>query len=75
METSIDILKRKITNFSPDLIEAFAKIVDRLEETTTSQIPDFQREEILYRIQFHNENPKTKLDFFENIEALEKICA
>ena len=75
METSVDILKRKIANFSPELIEAFAKIVDRLEETTTSQIPDFQREEILYRIQFHNENPKTKLDFFENIEALEKICA
>ena len=75
METSLEIVKRKLTNFSPDLMEAFVKIIESLEETTNSEIPDIQRVEILSRIQFHNKNPKTKLDFYENIAFLEKNCA
>ncbi|MCX8526054.1 hypothetical protein OF897_19235 [Chryseobacterium formosus] len=75
METSIEILKRKIESFTPDLIEAFTKIVENLETVPQSVIPQFHLDEVLYRLEFHTENPKTKLDFFENLTELEKICA
>ncbi|MFY1046967.1 hypothetical protein [Chryseobacterium sp. GP-SGM7] len=75
METSIEILKRKIESFTPDLIEAFTKIVENLETVPQSVIPQFHLDEVLYRLEFHTENPKTKLDFFENMTELEKICA
>lgn len=75
METSIEILKRKIESFTPDLIEAFTKIVENLETVPQSVIPKFHLDEVLYRLEFHTENPKTKLDFFENLTELEKICA
>ncbi|MCX8532756.1 hypothetical protein [Chryseobacterium luquanense] len=75
METSIEILKRKIESFTPDLIEAFTMIVENLETVPQSVIPQFHLDEVLYRLEFHTENPKTKLDFFENMTELEKICA
>ncbi|MFC6268749.1 hypothetical protein [Frigoriflavimonas asaccharolytica] len=75
MERDVEILKRKIANFPPDLIEAFSRIIESLEEVPTSTMMNVQREEVLYRIQFHKENPLTKLDFFENIKSLEKFCA
>lgn len=75
MNSDIEILKGKIENFSPELIEAFKKIVENMKSTSQPLIPRFHSEEILYRIQFHSENPETKLDFFENICELEKNCA
>ena len=75
MDTSIEILKRKIENFTPELAEAFIKIVENLDTPVRSDVPQFQMDEVFNRIQFHTENPETKLDFFENISELEKICA
>lgn len=75
MSATAEILKNKIENFSPDALEAFAKMMESFEEKTTSAISKFHRDEILYRIQFHNENPSTKLDFHENISELKKYCA
>lgn len=75
METSIEILKNKIESFSPELIEAFSKIMENLETAPQSSIPQIQRDEVMDRIKFHSEHPKTKLDFFENITELEKHCA
>lgn len=75
MDSSIEILKRKIESFTPELAEAFNKIVDNLDSAPQSTIQQFQLDEISSRIQFHTEHPATKLDFFENISELEKICA
>jgi len=75
MDTSIEILKKKIENFTPELAEAFIRIVDNLDATVKSNILQFQLDEVSNRIQFHTENPATKLDFFENISELETICA
>lgn len=75
MDTSIEILKKKIENFTPELAEAFIRIVDNLDATVKSNASQFQFDEVSSRIQFHAENPATKLDFFENISELEKICA
>lgn len=75
MDTSIEILKKKIENFTPELAEAFIRIVDNLDATVKSNALQFQLDEVSSRIQFHTENPATKLDFFENISELEKICA
>lgn len=75
MDTSIEILKKKIENFTPELAEAFIRIVDNLDVTVKSNVPQFQLDEVSNRILFHTENPATKLDFFENISELEKICA
>lgn len=75
MNTSIEILKKRIENFTPELAEAFIKILDNLEPIAKSSVSQFQMDEVSSRIQFHTENPATKLDFFENISELEKICA
>lgn len=75
MDTSIEILKKKIENFTPELAEAFIRIVDNLDATVKSNALQFQLDEVSSRIQFHTENPATKLDFFENISELETICA
>lgn len=75
MDTSIEILKKKIENFTPELAEAFIRIVDNLDANVKSHASQFQFDEVSSRIQFHTENPATKLDFFENISELEKICA
>jgi hypothetical protein len=75
MNATAEILKTKIENFSPELLEAFAKMMDSFEVEKETTIPQFQMDEVLYRIQFHNENPKTKLDFYENISELKKNCA
>lgn len=75
MDTSIEILKKKIENFTPELAEAFIRIVDNLDAIVKSNASQFQLDEVSSRIQFHTENPATKLDFFENISELEKICA
>jgi hypothetical protein len=75
MDTSIEILKKKIENFTPELAEAFIRIVDNLDATVKSDISQFQVDEVSSRIEFHTENPATKLDFFENISELENICA
>lgn len=75
MNATAEILKTKIENFSPELLEAFVKMMDSFEVKKESTIPQFQMDEVLYRIQFHNENPKTKLDFYENISELKKYCA
>lgn len=75
MDTNVEILKRKIESFTPELIDAFTKIVDNLETVQQSAIPQFHLDEVLYRLEFHSENPKTKLDFFENMNDLEKNCA
>lgn len=75
MNTTIEILKKKIENFTPEIAEAFIKIVDNLDTTVKSSVQQFQLDEVSNRIEFHTENPATKLDFFENISELEKICA
>ncbi|WP_404985021.1 hypothetical protein ACI513_17075 [Chryseobacterium sp. M5] len=75
MSTSIEILKKKIENFTPEIAEAFIKIVDNLDTTVRSNVSQFQLDEVSSRIEFHRENPATKLDFFENISELEKNCA
>ncbi|WP_435523152.1 hypothetical protein [Chryseobacterium indoltheticum] len=75
MNTSIEILKNRIENFTPELTEAFIKILDNLEPIAKSSVSQFQMDEVYSRIEFHTENPATKLDFFENISELEKICA
>ncbi|NML55838.1 hypothetical protein [Chryseobacterium cheonjiense] len=75
MSPTAEILKRKIENFGPDALEAFAKMMESFEERNTSSISPFYMDEILYRIRFHNENPSTKLDFYENISELKKYCA
>ncbi|KUJ57042.1 MULTISPECIES: hypothetical protein [Chryseobacterium] len=75
MDSTIEILKGKIESLTPELAEAFIRIIDNMDTTSTSAIPQFQLDEVFDRIQFHNENPSTKLDFFENISEFEKICA
>jgi len=75
MIATAEILKTKIENFSPEILEAFAKMVESFEVKNQPAIPQFQVDEVLYRIQFHNENPRTKLDFYENISELQKNCA
>ncbi|WP_039889306.1 hypothetical protein [Chryseobacterium populi] len=75
MNTTAEILKRKIENFTPELLESFARIVESFEIQNRSSIPQFQLDEVLYRIQFHTENPKTRLDFYENISELKKSFA
>lgn len=75
MSTSIEILKNRIENFTPEIAEAFIKILDNLEPIAKSNVSQFQMDEVSSRIQFHTEHPATKLDFFENISELEKICA
>lgn len=75
MNTSIEILKKKIENFTPEIAEAFIKIVDNLDTAVRSSVQQFQLDEVSSRIEFHTANPATKLDFFENISELEKICA
>ncbi|KQT16084.1 hypothetical protein ASG31_14000 [Chryseobacterium sp. Leaf404] len=75
METTIEILKKKIDILSPDLVEALSKILNTVETQDLKDISQFQMDEISYRIYFHSENPNTKLDFFENIDELEHLCA
>jgi len=75
MNATAEILKNKIEKFSPDALEAFAKMMESFEEKNNSVTSKFYLDEILYRIQFHNENPTTKLDFYENISELKKYCA
>ena len=75
MNATAETLKNKIENFSPEILEAFAKLVENFEIKTEPVVQQFYVDEILYRIQFHNENPNTKLDFYENISELKKSCA
>ena len=75
MEATIEILKKKIEILSPDLLEILSKILDKIEKQMLVDIPQFQIYEVIYRIQFHAENPATKLDFFDNLAELERICA
>ncbi|WP_144282525.1 hypothetical protein [Chryseobacterium echinoideorum] len=75
MNSRIDFLKSKIESFSPEIIEAFIKIVESMDTVASIDVPEFFQEELRYRIQFHSENPNTKLDFFDNIIELEKNCA
>ncbi|WP_131701489.1 hypothetical protein [Chryseobacterium sp. FH2] len=75
MNTTAQTLVHKIESFTPELLETLAKMVENLEIQNKFSVPQFQIDEVLYRIQFHQENPKTKLDFFENISDLKKNCA
>ncbi|WP_312077087.1 hypothetical protein [Chryseobacterium sp.] len=75
MEATIENLKKKLDGFSPDLLDALSKIFDKVETQVQSNISQFHLDEVSYRIQFHNENPNTKLDFFENMSELELVCA
>ncbi|GAA4150509.1 hypothetical protein GCM10022217_03520 [Chryseobacterium ginsenosidimutans] len=75
MNATAEILKTKIETFTPEILEAFAKMMESFEVKNKPVIQQFYLDEILYRIQFHNENPKTKLDFYENISELKKYCA
>lgn len=75
MNTQVEILKRKIESVAPEVLENLMKIIENFEMQNKFSIPQFQIDEVLYRIQFHKENPQTKLDFFENISELKKNCA
>jgi len=75
MNASIEILKRKIENLSPELLEKLSRMVENFEFQNTISVPQFQMEEVLDRLNFHRQNPKTKLDFFENINDLENSFA
>lgn len=75
MNATAEILKYQIERLSPELLENLARMVENMEIRNNSSVPQFQLDEILSRIQFHKENPKTKLDFYENISELEKSYA
>lgn len=75
MNATVEILKNKIENLNSEMLEAFAQMIENFETERKAEIPQFYMDEILYRIQFHKENPKTKLDFYENISELKKFCA
>lgn len=75
MNATAEILKNKIENFNPEMLEAFAQMMESFEEKKPMAISQFHLDEILYRIQFHNENPTTKLDFYENLSELKQYCA
>ncbi|ALR31224.1 MULTISPECIES: hypothetical protein [Chryseobacterium] len=75
MNATTEILKHKIESLTPELLETLVRIVEKLEAQNKFSVPQFQIDEVLYRIEFHNENPKTKLDFYENISELKKYCA
>lgn len=75
MNATAEILKNKIENFNPEMLEAFAQMMESFEEKKPMVISQFHLDEILYRIQFHNENPTTKLDFYENLSELKQYCA
>ncbi|WP_419869976.1 hypothetical protein [Chryseobacterium sp. CT-SW4] len=75
MNTTVEILHRKIDSFPPELLEALNKVLNRYEDQNKSSIPQFQIDEVLYRIEFHKENPTTKLDFYENISDLKRHFA
>jgi len=75
MNATAELLKNKIENFNPETLEAFAQMMESFEAKTPMAISQFHLDEILYRIQFHNENPATKLDFYENISELKQYCA
>jgi hypothetical protein len=75
MNATAEILKHKIESFSPDLLETLAKMVENLEIQNRFSVPQFQIDEVLYRIEFHKANPKTKLDFYDNVSELEKSFA
>jgi len=75
MNVTAEILKSKIESLTPELTEAFIRIIDHMDEGIKSEIPQFQLDEVFDRIKFHSQNPSTKLDFFENISEFEKICA
>jgi len=75
MYTTADLLKRKIENLTPELLKTVARMVENLEMENSLSIPQFQMDEVLYRIQFHDDYPKTKLDFYENISELKKSIA
>ncbi|WP_294264711.1 hypothetical protein [uncultured Chryseobacterium sp.] len=75
MNATAEILKNKMETFNPAMLEAFVKMMESLEPKEETVISQFHRDEILYRIQFHHENPATKLDFYENISELRKYCA
>ena len=66
------VANAKLITAAPELLEALKKVVQNFENKSNVFIPQFQLDEVLYRIQFHNENPNTKLDFFQNIAELEK---
>ncbi len=72
MNATAEILKAKIENFSPEILETFVRIVENFELNNQQAIPQFQLDEVLYRIQFHHENPMTKLDFYEHVSELQK---
>lgn len=75
MNATAEILKSKIESLTPELAEAFIRIIDNMDTSVKSDVPQFQLDEVFDRIKFHHENPSTKLDFFENISEFEKICA
>lgn len=75
MNATAEILKNKIENFNPEMLEVFAQMMESFEEKKPMAISQFHLDEILYRIQFHNENPTTKLDFYENLSELKQYCA
>jgi hypothetical protein len=75
MYTTADLLKRKIENLTPELLETVARMIENFEIQNNPSIPQFQLDEVLYRIQFHDDYPKTKLDFYENISELKKSIA
>lgn len=75
MNATTEILKHKIESLTPELLETLVRIVEKLEAQNKFSVPQFQIDEVLYRIEFHNENPKTKLDFYGNISELKKYCA
>jgi hypothetical protein len=75
MNVTAEILKCKIENFNPEMLEAFAQMMESFERETPTAISPFHLDEILYRIRFHNEYPATKLDFYENVTELKKYCA
>ena len=71
MNPSIEMLKRKIENFTPELLDALSKMVEKFEGQNRITIPQFQMEEVFYRLNFHQQNPNTRLDFYDNISDLE----
>ncbi len=75
MNASVEILKKMIENLTPELLEKFTSAVESFESTNRYSVPQIQVEEVLERLNFHRQNPNTKLDFLENISDLENSFA
>jgi hypothetical protein len=71
MKNNLDSLKSKINSLPAEFLEMISNYFENLEPKKNSGICNYQIDEVKERLEFHRENPKSRLDFFENIKELE----